>query len=62
MIANDLIMFTHVVEAGSLTAAADRLGLPKATVSRRLTGLENALGERLLQRSTRRLRLFRQIS
>lgn len=57
MIANDLIVFTHVVEAGSLTAAADRLGLPKATVSRRLTGLENALGERLLQRSTRRLSL-----
>ena len=57
MIANDLIVFTHVVEAGSLTAAADRLGLPKATVSRRLSGLEKTLGERLLQRSTRRLSL-----
>jgi DNA-binding transcriptional LysR family regulator len=53
--ANDLILFAHIVEAGSFTRAADQTGLPKSTLSRRLTDLENELGERLLQRSTRRL-------
>lgn len=53
--ANDLILFAHIVEAGSFTRAAGQTGLPKATLSRRLADLENALGERLLQRSTRRL-------
>src|SRR5574337_1963632 len=55
--ANDLIVFAHVVAAGSFTRAADLTGLPKATLSRRLAELETALGERLLQRSTRRLAL-----
>lgn len=55
--ANDLILFAHIVAAGSFTRAADRTGLPKATLSRRLSELEDALGERLLQRSTRRLAL-----
>lgn len=53
--ANDLILFAHIVEAGSFTGASERTGLPKSTLSRRLTDLENELGERLLQRSTRRL-------
>src|SRR5690606_40917642 len=53
--ANDLILFAHIVEAGSFTGAAEHTGLPKSTLSRRLTDLENELGERLLQRSTRRL-------
>jgi len=53
--ANDLILFAHVVQAGSFTHASERTGLPKATLSRRLSELEKALGERLLQRSTRRL-------
>lgn len=53
--ANDLILFAHVAEVGSFTAAAERLGLPKATLSRRLSALENAFGERLMQRSTRHL-------
>lgn len=53
--ANDLILFAHIVEAGSFTRAADQTGLPKSTLSRRLSGLENEFGERLLQRSTRRL-------
>ena len=35
--------------------AADRVGLPKSTVSRRVAELEKRLGERLLQRSTRKL-------
>src|SRR5690606_5222836 len=53
--ANDLRLFAHIVEAGSFTGASERTGLPKSTLSRRLTDLENELGERLLQRSTRRL-------
>src|SRR5574340_1849356 len=52
--ANDLIVFAHVVAAGSFTRAADLTGLPKATLSRRLAELETALGERLLRRITRR--------
>ena len=52
---NDLLIFARVVDEGSFTAAADRLGLPKSTVSRRLSQLEERLGERLLLRTTRRL-------
>lgn len=55
--ADDLLLFARVVESGSLSAAAARLDWPKSTVSRRLAGLEQRLGERLLQRSTRRLSL-----
>lgn len=52
---NDVLVFTRIVEAGSFTAAADGLGMPKATVSRRLAALERALGVRLIQRTTRSL-------
>lgn len=52
---NDLLLFSRIVECGSISLAADRLQLPKSTVSRRLSLLEAALGERLLQRTTRRL-------
>ena len=55
--ADDLLMFAKVMEAWSLTQAAERLRLPKSTVSRRLSALEQRLGEKLLQRSTRRLTL-----
>lgn len=54
---NDLVIFVAVIEAGSITAAADRLDLPKSSVSRTLTRLENDLGVRLLQRTTRSLHL-----
>ncbi|WP_028311979.1 LysR family transcriptional regulator [Derxia gummosa] len=54
---NDLLLFARVMDAGSFTGAAERLGLPKSTVSRRLAALEAALGERLLLRTTRRLTL-----
>lgn len=53
--ANDLILFAHIMEAGSFSKAAERTGLPKSTLSRRITALEAKLGERLLTRSTRRL-------
>lgn len=54
---DDMLVFTEVVSAGGITAAAARLGLRKSTVSRRLSALEERLGTRLLERNTRRLRL-----
>lgn len=45
------------VEAGSLSAAARRLGTPLATISRKVSGLEAHLNTRLLNRSSRRLTL-----
>ena len=53
----DLELFTRIVEAGSLSAAARSLGTTQPTVSKRLMALEAQLEVRLLQRSTRRLRL-----
>jgi DNA-binding transcriptional LysR family regulator len=55
--ANDLLLFARVVEAGSFSRAAERVRLPKSTVSRRIAELERQLGERLLQRTTRKLAL-----
>ncbi|MCA9676108.1 MAG: LysR family transcriptional regulator [Kofleriaceae bacterium] len=54
---NEIVVFVQVVEAGSLTAAARALRLPKSTVSRKLAQLEARLGARLLQRTTRKLGL-----
>lgn len=51
---NDLLIFAHVADLGSFSRAADKVGLPKSTVSRRLAALEQQLGERLLLRTTRR--------
>ncbi|WP_338760756.1 LysR family transcriptional regulator [Massilia sp. METH4] len=51
----DLLLFARIVETGSFSQAAERTQLPKSTVSRRLSLLEARLGERLLQRTTRRL-------
>lgn len=51
---NDLVLFALVADLGSFSRAAERAGLPKSTVSRRLAALEHALGERLLLRTTRR--------
>ncbi len=53
--ANDLLLFARVVDEGSFSRAAERVGLPKSTVSRRIAGLEAQLGERLLLRTTRKL-------
>jgi DNA-binding transcriptional LysR family regulator len=52
---NDLLLFARVVETGSFSKAAERMRLPKSTVSRRIAELERQLGERLLQRTTRKL-------
>jgi DNA-binding transcriptional LysR family regulator len=49
--------FARVVEAGSFTAVAAALGTPKSSVSRAVLRLEEALGVRLLQRTTRKLTL-----
>jgi len=54
---NDIVVFTKVVETKSFTGAADVLGLPKSTVSRKLAQLEERLGVRLVQRTTRKLAL-----
>jgi DNA-binding transcriptional LysR family regulator len=52
---NDIVVFARVIEAGSFTAAARLLGMPKTTVSRRIAALEREVGVRLLQRTTRSL-------
>ena len=54
---NDVALFVHVVRAGSFAAAARRLGMPANTASRRVQQLEQELGLRLMQRSTRKLTL-----
>ena len=54
---NSLALFAKVVAAGSFSEAARRLKMPISTVSRRIAELEDALGMRLLERSTRNLRL-----
>jgi LysR family transcriptional regulator AphB len=54
---NDVALFVQVVRAGSFAAAARRLGMPANTASRRIQQLEEQLGLRLMQRSTRKLTL-----
>ena len=51
---NDLQYFALVVEHGGFSRAERATGLPKSRLSRRITALEESLGARLLQRSTRR--------
>jgi DNA-binding transcriptional LysR family regulator len=50
-------VFVAIVDAGSFAAAADRLEISRAMVSKHMTGLEDHLGTRLLNRTTRRLSL-----
>ena len=54
---NEVLVFVRVVQAGSFTAAARSLGMPKSTVSRKVSELERRLAARLLQRTTRTLSL-----
>ncbi|MCJ1887080.1 LysR family transcriptional regulator [Pseudomonas sp. LA21] len=50
---NDLFLFAKVVEHGGFAPAGRMLGLPKSRLSRRVSRLEERLGVRLIQRSTR---------
>jgi len=52
-----MLIFSRVVEEGSFTAAARRLDLSKATVSREISNLETRLGAQLLRRTTRTMSL-----
>jgi len=52
-----MALYVRVVEHGSFTKAALREGVPVSTVSRRISDLETALGVRLLERTTRQLRM-----
>ncbi|WP_372737884.1 LysR family transcriptional regulator [Neptunomonas sp.] len=54
---NDASLFIRIVETGSFTSAAESLGIQKSTISRRIAQLEDDLGVRLLQRTTRKLKL-----
>ena len=53
----DMALFALAAECGSFTGAAERAGLPKSSVSQRISQLEQRLGIRLLNRTTRQLNL-----
>jgi len=53
----DMAMFVRVVEAGSITKAAEQLNIAKSAVSRRLKDLEERLGNQLISRTTRHSKL-----
>ncbi len=53
---NEMGVYATVVELGSFTRAAAKLSMPKSTVSRHVSQLENRLGVRLLNRTTRQLK------
>jgi DNA-binding transcriptional LysR family regulator len=54
---NDMAVFVEVAKARSFRRAADVIGMPNSTLSRRISGLEKAIGLRLLHRTTRRIEL-----
>jgi DNA-binding transcriptional LysR family regulator len=54
---NDLWLFASIADCGSFSKAAQITGLPKSSLSRRIARMEQRLGERLLQRTTRKLAL-----
>jgi DNA-binding transcriptional LysR family regulator len=54
---DDMRLFAAVAGTGSISGAAQQLGMPKQTLSRRIGQLERDLGAQLLHRTTRRLRL-----
>ncbi|WP_352259856.1 LysR family transcriptional regulator [Psychrobacter sp. TB55-MNA-CIBAN-0194] len=53
----DMVMFVRIVEAGSITKAAEQLNIAKSAVSRRLKELETRLGSQLISRTTRQSNL-----
>lgn len=54
---NDMALFVEVVKARSFRRAAEVIGMPNSTLSRRISVLEKAIGLRLLHRTTRRIEL-----
>lgn len=54
---DEIAVFVHVVKAGSFTAAAKQRGVPKSTLSRAVTRLEESMKARLLKRSSRTITL-----
>jgi DNA-binding transcriptional LysR family regulator len=54
---NDMALFVEVVKARSFRRAAETIGVPNSTLSRRISGLEKAIGLRLLHRTTRKIEL-----
>lgn len=54
---NDMALFVEVIQANSFRGAAEALGMPNSTVSRRIAELERRIGLRLLHRTTRRIEL-----
>ena len=52
-----LLVFAEVLDCGSFSGAARRLGIAKSSVSKKVSALEADLGVRLIQRSTRKLRV-----
>ncbi len=54
---NAMLLFAKVVDAQSYSQAARDAGIPKSTISRKISQMEEELGVRLLQRNTRQLRL-----
>ncbi len=54
---NDMALFVEVARAMSFRRAADAIGVPNSTLSRRVSALEKAIGLRLLHRTTRKLEL-----
>jgi len=54
---NDMALFVEVVKARGFRHAAEAVGIPNSTVSRRISSLEKAIGLRLLHRTTRKIEL-----
>ena len=54
---NDMALFVEVVKARGFRRAAEAVGIPNSTVSRRISSLEKAIGLRLLHRTTRKIEL-----
>ena len=54
---NDMALFVEVVKARGFRSAADAMGIPNSTLSRRISGLEKEIGLRLLHRTTRKIEL-----
>ncbi|CAI0925016.1 LysR substrate-binding domain-containing protein [Serratia entomophila] len=52
---NEMLMFARVVECGGFLAASKKFGIPKSTLSRKISNLEQRLNVRLIQRSTRKI-------